>query len=243
MEPLPLESALPSPGHNAPGDAPAARIPYAFARAHGVLALPGHGGAVVVLMRADATAEGLAELRRVLGRPLAPTPTTDERFAAELARAYNAAPAMAAITDDLARENDLVRLMQDLPPAEDLLESGAQAPVIRMINALLLQALRERASDLHFEPYEARSVVRFRIDGVLRDVIEPPRALHAALVSRLKIMASLDIAEKRLPQDGRITLKLGDKQVDVRVSTLPTGSGERVVPTAIRRSSTSPRSA
>ena len=98
-----------------------------------------------------------------------------------------------------------------------------------MINALLLQALRERASDLHFEPYEARSVVRFRIDGVLRDVIEPPRALHAALVSRLKIMASLDIAEKRLPQDGRIALKLGDKQVDVRVSTLPTGAGERVV--------------
>ena len=113
--------------------------------------------------------------------------------------------------------------MQDLPPSEDLLDSSAQAPVIRMINALLLQALRERASDLHFEPYEARSVVRFRVDGVLRDVIEPPRALHAALVSRLKIMASLDIAEKRLPQDGRIALKLGDKQVDVRVSTLPTG--------------------
>ena len=98
-----------------------------------------------------------------------------------------------------------------------------------MINALLLQALRERASDLHFEPYEARSVVRFRVDGVLRDVIEPPRALHAALVSRLKIMASLDIAEKRLPQDGRIALKLGGRSVDVRVSTLPTGSGERVV--------------
>jgi general secretion pathway protein E len=98
-----------------------------------------------------------------------------------------------------------------------------------MSNALLLQALRERASDLHFEPYETRSVVRFRVDGVLRDVIEPPRALHAALVSRLKIMARLDIAEKRLPQDGRIALKLGDKQVDVRVSTLPTGPGERVV--------------
>ncbi|MEO8974976.1 MAG: ATPase, T2SS/T4P/T4SS family, partial [Casimicrobiaceae bacterium] len=95
--------------------------------------------------------------------------------------------------------------------------------------ALLLQALRERASDLHFEPYEARAVVRFRVDGVLRDVFEPPRALHAALVSRLKIMASLDIAEKRLPQDGRISLKLGERSVDVRVSTLPTGSGERVV--------------
>ena len=136
--------------------------------------------------------------------------------------------------------------MQDLPPAEDLLESGGRRRrSIRMINALLLQALRERASDLHFEPYEARSVVRFRVDGVLRDVIEPPRALHAALVSRLKIMASLDIAEKRLPQDGRIALKLGDKQVDVRVSTLPTGSGERVVLRLLdkRRGAARPRGA
>src|SRR5689334_17508813 len=119
--------------------------------------------------------------------------------------------------------------MQEMPASEDLLDAGAQAPVIRMINALLLEALRERASDLHFEPYEARAVVRFRVDGMLRDVVEPPRALHGALVSRLKIMAGLDIAEKRLPQDGRIALKLGDRQVDVRVSTLPTGAGERVV--------------
>jgi general secretion pathway protein E len=166
----------------------------------------------------------------VLQRPLVTRTVDAARFASELARVYNPGGRDAAqITEDLSRETDLARLMQDLPPAEDLLDTGTQAPVIRMINALLLQALRERASDLHFEPYEARSVVRFRVDGVLRDVIEPPRALHAALVSRLKIMASLDIAEKRLPQDGRIALKLGDKQVDVRVSTQPTGPGERVV--------------
>jgi general secretion pathway protein E len=206
------------------------RIPYAFARTHGVLALAEEKGVVVVLTRPDATADGIAELKRVLQRPLATRAVDAERFAAELARAYNVAAGGAAqISQDLSRETDLARLMQDLPPTEDLLDSGAQAPVIRMINALLLQALRERASDLHFEPYEGRSVVRFRVDGVLHDVIEPPRALHAALVSRLKIMASLDIAEKRLPQDGRIALKLGDKQVDVRVSTLPTGPGERVV--------------
>ncbi len=206
------------------------RISYAFAKAQGVLALGDEGGAVVVLTRPDATIEGLAELKRVLQRPLATRAVDGERFAAELARAYNVASGgVAQISQDLSRETDLARLMQDLPPAEDLLDSGAQAPVIRMINALLLQALRERASDLHFEPYESRSVVRFRVDGVLHDVIEPPRALHAALVSRLKIMASLDIAERRLPQDGRIALKLGDKQVDVRVSTLPTGPGERVV--------------
>jgi general secretion pathway protein E len=181
-------------------------------------------------MRDDASGEGLAELRRVLQRPLATRVVDGSQFAAALARAYNSGAAASAISEDLSRDGDLSRLLQDLPATEDLLEGGdAQAPVIRVVNALLLQALRERASDLHFEPYESRAVVRFRIDGVLRDVFEPPRALHAALVSRLKIMASLDIAEKRLPQDGRISLKLGDKSVDVRVSTLPTGSGERVV--------------
>ena len=205
------------------------RIAYAFAKQHGVLAIGEEGASVVVLIRPDATVDGLAELRRVLKRPLVTRPVDADRFATELARAYTAAGAAAAIHEELARDVDLKRLMQDLPATSDLLADEAQAPVIRMINALLLQALKERASDLHFEPYETRSVVRFRVDGVLRDVIEPPRALHAALVSRLKIMASLDIAEKRLPQDGRIALKLGGRSVDVRVSTLPTGPGERVV--------------
>ena len=208
----------------------AARIPYAFARTHGVLPVAEEGDAILVLTRPDATMAGIAELKRVLQRRLETRAVDAERFATELARAYNvAANGVGGITDDLAREVDLARLMQDLPEADDLLDSDAQAPVVRMVNALLLQALRERASDVHFEPYENRSVVRFRIDGVLRDVIEPPRGLHGALVSRVKIMANLDIAEKRLPQDGRIALKLGDKAVDVRVSTLPTGPGERVV--------------
>jgi general secretion pathway protein E len=213
----------------APDPTLTARIPYAFAKTHGVLAYGHEGEAVVVLLRPDATVDGIAEVKRVLKASLVTRTLAADAFAAELARAYNQGAGGAIAWSDDASEGDLARLLQDLPPAEDLLDSGTQAPVIRMINALLLQALRERASDLHFEPYESRSVVRFRIDGVLTDVIEPPRALHAALVSRLKIMASLDIAEKRLPQDGRIALKLGDKQVDVRVSTLPTGAGERVV--------------
>jgi general secretion pathway protein E len=217
------------PAAETPDAALTASIPYAFARTHGVLAWGRHGDAAVVWLRPDATVEGIAEVRRVLNLPLVTRAVPADAFATELARAYNQGAAAAALSDGLANEADLARLMQDLPSGEDLLDSGSQAPVIRMINALLLQALRERASDLHFEPYEARSVVRFRVDGVLHDVLEPPRALHAALVSRLKIMASLDIAEKRLPQDGRIALKLGDKQVDVRMSTLPTGAGERVV--------------
>jgi general secretion pathway protein E len=206
------------------------RIPYAFARAHGVLPLRDDGNAIIVLTRSDASVEGIAELKRVLQRPLKTQSVNAEQFAAELATIYNQGSGpVAQISEDLSRDTDLARLLQDIPQAEDLLGATSDAPVIRMINALLLQALRERASDVHFEPYESRSVVRFRIDGVLRDVIEPPRALHAALVSRLKVMASMDIAEKRLPQDGRLALKLGDKSVDVRVSTLPTGPGERVV--------------
>ncbi|HEY1460370.1 MAG TPA: type II secretion system ATPase GspE [Casimicrobiaceae bacterium] len=206
------------------------RVPYAFARAHGVLPLRDDGDAVLVLARPDASLEGIAELGRVLQRPLKTQTVNAERFAAELARVYNEASApVAQISEDMSRDGDLARLLQDIPKAEDLLGATSDAPVIRMINALLLQALRERASDVHFEPYEARSVVRYRVDGELRDVIEPPRALHAALVSRIKVMASMDIAEKRLPQDGRMALKLGDKSVDVRVSTLPTGPGERVV--------------
>jgi general secretion pathway protein E len=220
---------LASPKPASTDASPSARIPYAFARAHGVLAWRDEGDAVMVLLRPDATVDGIAELRRVLNRPLVTRLVAAEMFAAELARAYNQAGAALAMSESLANEADLSRLMQEMPTSDDLLDGSTQAPVIRMINALLLQALRERASDLHFEPYEARAVVRFRIDGMLRDAIEPPRALHGALVSRLKIMAGLDIAEKRLPQDGRIALKLGDRQVDVRVSTLPTGAGERVV--------------
>jgi general secretion pathway protein E len=116
-----------------------------------------------------------------------------------------------------------------LPAIEDLLEAADDAPIIRMLNALLTQAARDGASDIHIEPYERHSSVRFRVDGSLREVVQPNRALHAALISRLKIMAELDISEKRLPQDGRISLRIGTRAVDVRVSTLPSAHGERAV--------------
>jgi len=126
-------------------------------------------------------------------------------------------------------DTDLTRMMQELPAVEDLLEAADDAPIIRMLNALLTQAARDGASDIHIEPYERHSSVRFRVDGSLREVVQPNRALHAALISRLKIMAELDIAEKRLPQDGRISLRLGERAIDVRVSTLPCAHGERAV--------------
>ncbi|HTH43826.1 MAG TPA: type II secretion system ATPase GspE, partial [Oxalicibacterium sp.] len=146
------------------------------------------------------------------------------------AKAYaNSTGDAATVVDEVESDLDLAKLMLDMPAIEDLLESADDAPVIRMINALLTQALREGASDIHIEPFEQVSVVRFRIDGTLRDTVRPKKAIHASLISRIKIMAQLDIAEKRLPQDGRITLRVGGKPVDVRVSTLPTGHGERAV--------------
>jgi len=205
-------------------------VPYAFAKAHGVVVTNAADGVAQVAVRNGAQAGALAEVRRVLGMPLQARRLSAEEFDELLSALYNAADAgAAALADDLAQDFDLSRLLQDIPKVEDLLESQNDAPLIRLINALFTQALRDGASDIHIEPFETRSVVRLRIDGTLHDLIEPARALHGALVSRVKIMAQLDIAEKRLPQDGRITLRVGGKAIDVRVSTIPTGHGERVV--------------
>ena len=135
----------------------------------------------------------------------------------------------AAVVSEVESDVDVSKMLQDLPAVEDLLATSGDAPIIRLLNALLTQAAREGASDIHIEPYEQHSAVRFRVDGTLREVVRPNRALHAALISRLKIMADLDIAEKRLPQDGRISLRIGTRAIDVRVSTLPNAHGERAV--------------
>ena len=153
-----------------------------------------------------------------------------QSLAQRISAAYaGAGSSAAAVVSEVEGEADLARMMQALPAVEDLLASADDAPIIRMLNALLSQAARDGASDIHIEPFERHSSVRFRVDGSLREVVQPNRALHAALISRLKIMALLDIAEKRLPQDGRISLRLGQRAIDVRVSTLPSAHGERAV--------------
>jgi len=151
-------------------------------------------------------------------------------LAQRIAAAYAGGESSAAtVVGEVESAVDLTRMLQDLPAVEDLLEAANDAPIIRMLNALLTQAAKDGASDIHIEPYERNSSVRFRVDGTLREVVQPNRALHAALISRLKIMAELDIAEKRLPQDGRISLRIGGHAIDVRVSTLPNAHGERAV--------------
>jgi len=206
-------------------------LPYAYARDFGLLAQRDDSAASTVeVLVSDATkTSAIAEVSRNFGHIRIKSMPRAE-LEAEIAKAYADAGGDAAqVVDEYESDLDLNKLMQDMPAVEDLLESADDAPVIRMINALLTQALREGASDIHIEPFEQVSVVRFRIDGSLRDVVKPKKAIHASLISRIKIMAQLDIAEKRLPQDGRITLRVGGKAVDVRVSTLPTGHGERAV--------------
>src|SRR5919112_1197346 len=131
--------------------------------------------------------------------------------------------------EGLEEATDLAHLAQELPENADLLESDDDAPIIRLINAILTQAVKENASDIHIEPFENRLVIRFRVDGVLREVLQSKRAVAPLVVSRIKVMSKLDIAEKRLPQDGRISLRVAGRAVDVRVSTIPAGHGERVV--------------
>jgi general secretion pathway protein E len=203
-------------------------LPYAFAKAHTLL-LEDDGRELTLWAGEHASASALSEVMRVYDVKRferEPIGTLAQRIAAAYAAGEGSA---AAVVGEVESAVDLGRLMQDLPAVEDLLEAANDAPIIRMLNALLTQAAKDGASDIHIEPYERNSSVRFRVDGTLREVVQPNRALHAALISRLKIMAELDIAEKRLPQDGRISLRIGGRAIDVRVSTLPNAHGERAV--------------
>lgn len=203
---------------------------YRFARRFGVLAGDLGANGLEVFVRGDCDPQALLELRRRSGHPLCPVQLDDDSFAARLRERYERSSNDAMqFVEGLGDDADLMSVAQSLSEPEDLLESQDEAPIIRLINALLAEAVKENASDIHIEPFENRLSVRFRVDGVLREVLEPPRALALVIVSRIKVMAKLDIAEKRLPQDGRIGLRLVGRSVDVRVSTLPSGYGERVV--------------
>ncbi|PVX30462.1 type II secretion system ATPase GspE [Sphingomonas pokkalii] len=200
-------------------------LPYGFARRHGVLLRAGADGLECV-HRDDAGLDGMLEVQR-----LAPgvrfVRLEGAAFDSALGQAYGGAGGAAADID--LGGMDLAALADSAASVDDLLDTRDDAPVIRLINALLMEAVKEGASDVHVETQEKRLVVRFRVDGVLRDMIEPPRALAPLLVSRIKVMAKLDIAERRVPQDGRVTLRIGGHDVDARVSTIPTQHGERVV--------------
>jgi len=205
------------------------KIPFSFSKSHEVLLLDQHAETPTLFFSPKTKPATLHEVARNVG-PLRFCKKSSEELLSMISQQYAQNETDAAtVVDELEESVDLARLMQDIPLTQDLLELKNDAPIIRMINSLFKQASRDGASDIHLEAYEKQSVVRFRVDGNLRDVVDLKRGLHAALVSRIKIMASLDIAEKRMPQDGRISLRVGSKALDIRVSTLPTAHGERVV--------------
>ena len=204
-------------------------LPFGFARRFGVL-LERDGDEWGLALRADTPFAALAEARRLCGRELPlrllPAPVFAERLAAAYREGQSAAEQVAQGLDD---DLDLLSLVDQVPQTADLLEQQGDAPIIRLINALLSEAVREQASDVHLETFEQYLSVRMRVDGQLREMLRPRRELATLLVSRIKVMARLDIAEKRVPQDGRMALRLAGHEVDVRVSTLPSAHGERVV--------------
>ncbi len=204
-------------------------LPYAFAKRHGVLIGQIEDDAVNVLHRDYPDPVILVEISRITRRKITLSQITDEQFGALLAQTYEQASDQAmAMMEGVGEELNLDELAQTLEP-EDLMESDDDAPIIRLINALLSEAIKVNASDIHVEPFENHLRVRFRVDGMLREILQPPGNIAPLVISRIKVMAKLDIAEKRLPQDGRISLRVAGRGVDVRVSTLPSGHGERVV--------------
>jgi len=208
------------------------RLPFSFARRFGVLIEQSDifADPYVVKHKDKLPINILAEVRRYVGHPIRIEQVSEESFEAALSAAYegNSGETMQMV-EGIGDDLDLASLADSVPETEDLLEQEDDAPIIRLINALLTEAVKVNASDIHIETFEKRLLVRFRTDGILREIVQPKRALAPLLVSRIKVMAKLDIAEKRIPQDGRISLKVGGREVDIRVSTLPSSNGERVV--------------
>ena len=198
---------------------------YGYARENGIVMADEQ-----IYIREHTPLSALLEMQRMIQRPFAPVILTPEAFDEILARIWQQSTGMSQqIMDDMDADIDLMALTEEIPDNEDLLENDENSPVIRLINAILGEAVKENASDIHIETFEKTLSIRFRVDGVLQSILQPARKLAPLLVSRIKVMSKLDIAEKRLPQDGRISLRIGKRAIDVRVSTIPSQYGERVV--------------
>ena len=206
-------------------------LPFAFAKRHSVLiSTDEETGSYILHCLADVNFEIVLEVRRIVKAPFEFDFLPLSAFELLLTQAYQRDSSEAQqMMENIGNEVDLYSLADEFIESEDLLENEDDAPIIKLINAMLSEAIKESASDIHIETFENSLQIRFRVDGVLREVLKPNRKLASLLVSRIKVMAKLDIAEKRIPQDGRISLRIGGRAVDVRVSTMPTGHGERVV--------------
>lgn len=205
------------------------QLPYGFAKNNGVVLGEINTNQALVYHLPYASLQTFTEVKRFLQRELELKEVDEQLFQQQLAHAYQSKSSILDAAEGMEEDMDLSLLASQLPISEDLLENQDDAPIIRLLNALFTQAIKQKASDIHIETYESRVLVRNRIDGVLQEVLEIQRAIAPLVISRVKVMAKLDIAEKRIPQDGRISLRVGGHNIDVRVSTLPSNHGERVV--------------
>lgn len=220
-------------------DSPIRKLPYGFAKKHKVL-LKFEQEQAVILYHLQPKLTVLFELQRVLNQSFELRAVDADLLQNETAICYEMdSSETSVVLEGMEQSLDLSQLIEELPQTEDLLETQDDAPVIKLLNALFSQAIKEGASDIHIETFEKRVCVRMRVDGVLRVVLEIQRALAPLLISRIKVMAKLDIAEKRIPQDGRLALRIGDHNIDIRVSTLPSNHSERIVMRILDKKSSS----
>ena len=207
------------------------QLPIQYLKKHEIFPFQSEDGTLRIAVNDPLDLEVLDDLRILYGQnEIRPVLVPAREILSAINRTYGQANDTAEqIMQDLDEEEGSQHLFTELEVGEDLLDETSDAPIIKLVNHIFSQAVKSQASDIHIEPYQQHLQVRFRLDGVLHNVLSPPRRLHAAIVSRIKVMARLDIAEKRLPQDGRTEVKIGERLVDVRVSSLPTAFGERVV--------------
>ncbi|HEX5034590.1 MAG TPA: ATPase, T2SS/T4P/T4SS family, partial [bacterium] len=206
-----------------------APVPINFAKKNELIPLHRNAERVEVAIADPVNIAALDDLRLLYGASVRPVIASSAEITEAINTVYNRGTGTdRTVMSDLQEEN-LENLTQELEEPQDLLESDDEAPIIRLVNSLIFRAVKQKASDIHVEPFEKDLVVRFRIDGVLYDIMHPPKKAQNSVISRIKIMANLNIAEKRLPQDGRIRIKAAGKDIDIRVSTLPTSFGESVV--------------
>ncbi len=204
-------------------------IPINFAKQARVVPLGTSGEAVRVAVADPLDTAAQDSVAMLLGRPVSPEVAPPQVIVDAINRVYDrASDSHDRLMEDLDTE-DLESVAHELEEPTDLLDADDEAPIIRLVNSLMFRAVKERASDIHINPEERDISVRYRIDGVLREVIRPPKRFQASIASRIKIMGGLNIAEKRLPQDGRIRIKIAGRDVDIRLSTIPTANGERIV--------------
>jgi len=202
-------------------------LPFEFARSNGLLLRELEGDLV---LSPEASQWAISEVIRTNSSFSAVTRIDDESFEKMLSAIYSGREnSSESVMEDIKDFVDMESAAAELEDTGDLLDSEDDAPIIRLLNAILAESLKENASDIHIEPYEKESLVRFRLDGVLSTVLKPSTQITPLLISRIKVMSKLDIAEKRLPQDGRMSVKLGGRSIDLRISTMPSSHGERVV--------------